>query len=74
MSGKQPEESPEGNVGRSEYRQARERSTAEGSIQRDGVSFRAIKEHCSAKTRARARIGGSWCSRLERISKEVNDQ
>lgn len=38
--------SPEGRVGRSEYRQVRERSIAEGRTQRHGASFRAIKEHC----------------------------
>lgn len=38
--GMQPEESPGGSVGRSEYRQAREKSTAEGSTQRDGANFR----------------------------------
>lgn len=57
-----------------EYRQARERSSAEGSTQRDGASSTAIKEHCSVKTRARARVGASWYSRLERTSKEVSDQ
>lgn len=65
MGGKQPEESPEGSV---RSRQARERNTAEGNIQRDGASFRAIKKPLFCKDKGKSK---NWSIMVQQIGKDI---
>lgn len=76
IGGKQPEESPERSVGRSQHRQARERSAAEGSTRRDGESFRAIKEYSSYIQGIQNKDKGkskskNWSIMVQQIGKDI---